>query len=82
MLNCVMPSKNKTYRNMRVLMRPSDVVVIAELRGKLQQLEPGKAITDSDVIRKAIRIANSLATPEPQRGAAPHGAPNGSTQIE
>lgn len=68
-------ARNKTYRNMRVLLRPSDMQRLAELRDRLQRAEPGRAITDSEVVRKAIGIANGFVLDAPgeamQRGRPP-----------
>ncbi len=57
---------------MRVLLKSSDMQTLAALRDKLQKLDPTRAITDSDVVRKAIGIAYGIVSvEETQRGRPP-----------
>ena len=64
-------ARDNGYRNVRLLLDPSDIDQLAELRSKLQKLEPMRAITDSGALRKALRIANGLLAEEPRRGPKP-----------
>ena len=55
-------TRNKAYKNMRVLLRPSDMRRLSELRDALQRMEELGAplVNDSEAVRRAIGLAHGL----------------------
>ncbi len=61
-------SKENGYRNIRLLLDPADIAILADLRSKLQKMDPTRAVTDSGALRKALRLANGMLAADPKRG--------------
>jgi len=47
-------------RLLRVNLSPGDVRALAELREKFQAIWPDRAVTDSDVVRRALTLLNDI----------------------